>query len=118
MHAQKFRRHHGAVFLGVVDHDRGDEGHAFGEQVRLLDGEFPLEAEVAFGAGFGVLRDDGDEQRTGVDLLANFRVPRVAAAELVFVEPHVEAGAAQRLGDAARRSRVVASVAEEDRLGR
>ncbi len=118
LHAHKLGWHDGAVFLGVVDRDGRDEGHAFGEQVRLLDGKFPFEAEVALLARLRVRRDERHEERAVVNLLANFCVPRVPATQFVFVEPHFESGTAQRLGDATRRRGVVTRVAEEDRLGR
>ena len=118
LHLQKFRRDARAVFLGLVDHHRSDERHAFGEHLRLSRGKIPFEPEVALRARLRGLRDDGDEERAGVDLLADLGIPRVAAAQLVLIEPHFEPGTAQRFGNAPRRRRVVTGIAEEDRLGR
>jgi len=39
--------------------------------------------------------DERDEQRARLDLRADLRVPRVAAAQLVLIEPDLDAKAAQ-----------------------
>jgi hypothetical protein len=79
-----------------------------------FDGEFPLAAEVTLGAGLRLRRDDRQEQRALADLPPDLGVPRVAAPQLVLVEPHFVPGGAQRLGDAAGGGGVFAGVAEED----
>jgi hypothetical protein len=74
----------------------------------------PFEAEVAFAAALSVLRNHRQEERAVADALLDRRVPGVAAAQLAFVEPHLEPGAAQRIGDAAGSVGVFVRVAQED----
>jgi hypothetical protein len=81
---------------GVVDGDRHQERLVFGHEVRPVTASFRLEAEIALGARVGVRRDHRHEERAFLDLLADRGVPRVAAAQLVLVEPHFEPGRLQR----------------------
>ena len=59
-------------------------------------------------------RHDRDEQGAGLDLAANLLVPRVAAAQLVLIEPNLDAKAAQRIGDPTRSVGIFAGIAEKD----
>jgi len=103
------------VFADRVDRDRHQERAVGGHQVRAVDRQLPLEAEVALLALVRVARDQRHEQRALVDLPADLPAPGVAAAQLALVEPHLDPGRAQRLANAARRLRILLGVAPECR---
>ena len=63
-------------------------------------GEVPFAAEVTLGSRIGVRRDHRNEQRAVVDLLLDLRIPGVAPAQGVLVEPDVDARGPQGLADA------------------
>ena len=67
-------------------------------------------------AGLRVGRDDRHEQRAVLDLPADRRIPRVAAAQRALVEPHLDAHRPQRVADASRGFGVLRCVAQEDRF--
>jgi hypothetical protein len=56
--------------------------------------------EAALLARLRAGRDDRHEQRAFLDLPADRRIPRVAAAQLALVEPDVEACSTGRVADA------------------
>jgi hypothetical protein len=62
----------------------------------------------------GVGGDDGDEQGAGLDLLADHGIPGVATPKLALVEPHLDAGGAQRRADALCGIGVFRRIAEKD----
>ena len=85
-----------------------------------IDGEFPLASEVTFRASLCGHRNDGDEQRALVDLLADLPVPSISAAQLLAVEPGLDAGSPQRIADTPSRLHILRGVAQEygpSRLG-
>jgi len=57
---------------------------------------------------------DGHKQRTLADLLLDLRIPRVAAAQLALVEPHLHAKGPQPVRDAPRGVGVIARVAQKN----
>ena len=117
LHAEKFLGDEGVGFARVIDDDRDEEGDAGGHVVGALDGELPFAAEIALEPGLRPGRDDGQEQRALANLPPDLRVPGVAAAEFILVEPHLVPGGAQRLADAPGRRSILARVAQEDRGG-
>jgi hypothetical protein len=60
-----------------------------------------------------VLRDDRDEQRTGLDLLADRVVPGVPAPQLALIEPDLDAGGTERFSNTLRRLYILRGVAQE-----
>jgi hypothetical protein len=102
----------------LVDHDRHDEGLVVGLQARAVDGEFPLQAEIALAPPFGIRRNDGDEEMAVADLLSDRRIPGVAAAKLARVEPGFHAGIAQRRRQAQCVLGILRRVTDEDGLAR
>lgn len=66
------------------------------------------------GTRLRVRRVDWDEQRAIRDLPPNLRVPRIASDEFALVEPHLDPGGTERVGDALRRFRVLRRVRQED----
>ena len=76
-----------------------------------VDREFPLETEVAFIAGVRAAGDDREEERAGLDLLADRLVPGIPAAQLALVEPDLDAGGAERLANPLRSLCILRGVA-------
>ena len=110
--------HPGRGIRSVVDHDRQQKGLVVGHQVRAVDREFPFQPEVTFAARLRVPRDDRDEERAFLDLLADRGIPRVAAAQLALIEPYDESRRAKRFADAPGGLAVLRRVAQENGLGR
>lgn len=50
------------IVPGVVDDDRQQERFAGGHEMRAIDGELPLKAEITLFAHVRVLRDDRNEK--------------------------------------------------------
>ncbi len=108
----------GRGIRSVVDHHRQQERLVVGHQVRAVDRELPFQAEVTFAARLRVLRDDRHEERALLDLLADRGIPRVAAAQLAFIEPDDESRGAKRFADAPGGLGVLRRIAQENGLGR
>ena len=64
-----------------------------------VNGEFPLEPKIPLGAIVGGVRDDRDEQGTGLDLLADRGVPGVPAPQFALIEPNLDSRGAQCLAN-------------------
>ena len=108
------------VVTRIVNDDRHQERFVGCNQVRAVDREFPLQPEITFGTIMRVVGNDRDEQRAGLDLPPDRRIPGIAAAQFAAVEPHLDAGIAQRRADARCGGRVLGCVAQENgrlRLG-
>src|SRR5271165_1207950 len=82
--------------------------------MRSVDRELPFEPEVAFDTGARVHGYDRDEQVTGFDLSADFRIPGIAAAQFALVEPDLDGSGAQRCADSLRGLVVLRGVTEKD----
>ncbi len=76
----------------VVDDDREQECLVGSQKVRTIDREFPFKTEVALDPGMRILRDDRDEERTGLDLPADRGIPGVPASQVALVEPDFDPG--------------------------
>ena len=70
-----------------IDHDRQQERPAFRHEVRALVGEPPFQSEIPLGARLRSRRNHRREQRSLLYLLADLRIPRIAADEFALVEP-------------------------------
>jgi hypothetical protein len=81
--------------------------------VRALRRQFPFQPKVTFEPRLCVGGDNRHEQLTLLNLPAKFRIPRVAADQGALIEPHFDAGRAQRVRNAARRLRVLGRVTQK-----
>jgi hypothetical protein len=81
--------------------------------VAALVGKVPLQPEIPFGSGFGILRNDGNEQPAFVDLPANLVIPGISASQFALVEPHRDPRGTQYLADALCRRRILGGIAQE-----
>ena len=79
-----------------------------------LDAQFPFPPKIPLGPALRVDRDDRHEERALLDLPADLRVPRVAAMQLALIEPDLQTERPERIGNAARRVRVVPGIAEKN----
>ncbi|HUG09819.1 MAG TPA: addiction module protein [Opitutaceae bacterium] len=118
LHRAKPVRHECLGFARVVDHDRQDERDAGCDAAGTLCSHVPLEAKVAFVSRLRVRRDERDEQNTLLDLPPDLRVPLVAVLESAFdIEPHLDAGGAERFAKTPRRFRILRGVGQENGFG-
>jgi hypothetical protein len=117
LHGLELRGHLGLGIARAVDHHGKQEGFLLGHRVRALGGEFPFEPEVALKPRLCVCGNHGHEQRARGDLLADFRIPRIAAHELALIEPDFDANVSQAGANALRRRRVLRGIADENREG-
>src|SRR5271169_2403301 len=62
----------------------------------------------------GMLRDDGDEERAGLDLLADQLIPGITATQLALVEPDFEACRPEGFADTTGCLSVLRGVADEN----
>ena len=115
LHAVKLGGHGGGGARGVVHHDGHQIRRTLHQEVRLLNGQLPLEPEIALAAPLHVPGNDRDEKRAGINLLSDLLVPGIAAPELILVKPNLDAVAAQRLGDATGGRGILTRVAEKYR---
>jgi hypothetical protein len=92
LHLPKPLRNTFVIIPCVIDHDRQQEGLVSRDQVRAIDPEFPLEAEIPLDPIVRGLRDDWEEQGAGLDLLADRGVPGVPTPQLALVEPNLDSG--------------------------
>ena len=113
MHLPKPLRHPFIVIARVIDDDGQQEGEVRIHEVAAINRQLPFEAEVALTAIVRGVRDDREEQRAGLDLLADRLVPRIPAPKLALVEPDFDASGAQRLANPLGRLRVLRGVAEK-----
>ena len=104
-------RHPFVIIRCVVDGHRQQECSVRRHQMAAVDREFPLETEVAFIAGVRAAGDDREEERAGLDLLADRLVPGIPAAQLALVEPDLDAGSAERLANPLRSLCILRGVA-------
>src|SRR5687768_16775208 len=98
--AKKFLRDFGSLFYHIVYDYGQDEGPVPRHDMRPLDGDFPLPPEITFAPLLRVPGDDWKEQCALLDLFSYLLVPRIAAAEIAFIEPHVDTEGPQRIRNA------------------
>jgi len=98
-----------------VDDDGHEKHDAVGHVMAAVDGEAPFAAEVAVAARLGLRRDDRQEIGALADLAADFLVPRVAAAEFVFVIPDVDPGGFEGVAEEAGGGAILGGVVYENR---
>ena len=96
----ELRRHRGIGFRRGINDDRREKRDAFQHQMRALDGEFPFQPEISLAAILRIRGNDGHKEGAFLDLAADFLVPRIAAAQFVLVELHLDAVTAEGLSDA------------------
>src|SRR5688572_1142518 len=100
-----------------VDHYGHHERLIVGHVERALYSQVPLATEISFAARVRVSRDDRNEQRAVLDLLADRCIPGISPAQLTLVEPNLDSGCTQRSTEARCGIRVLRGVAQEDCLG-
>ncbi len=113
MHLPKPLRHPFIIIARVIDDDGQQEGQVRIHEVTAINRQLPFETEVAFTAIMRRVRDDREEQSAGPDLLADRLVPRIPAPQLALVEPDLDAGGSQCLGNPLGRLRILRGVAEK-----
>ena len=84
--------------------------------MRAIDRKFPFQSKVAFLPRMGIARYDRNEQRACLDLPAYRGIPRVPAAQLALVEPHLDSRRPQAAGNLRGRHGVLGCVTEENSL--
>ena len=87
LHRQKSIRHERLTFPRNVDHHRDKKRRSLRDRPRAFPGEKPLKSKAAFSPPLRGGRNH-PQQRAIADLAPALRVPRIAADEFVFVEPH------------------------------
>jgi hypothetical protein len=97
LHLPEPLRHSCIIITRVVDDDRQQESHVGIHEVTAINRQLPLKTEVPFTAIVRSARDDRNEKRAGLDLLADRPVPGVPAPQLALVEPDLDAGGSQCL---------------------
>jgi hypothetical protein len=102
------------AFGGLIDDDGQEKWRIVRHVVNAFDGKVPFPAKVALPSALGIGRDNGEEQDTALDLLANARVPVFAAPKFALVEPNFDAKSTQGIGNALRSRDVLAGIAQED----
>jgi hypothetical protein len=100
-------------FGGTVDDDWNEECPVFSHVPGAFDRQSPFTTEVALEPLVRMLRDDRNEQRTVVDLLADGSVPSLATSQLALVEPDLDTGRPECLADALGRFPVLRGVTQE-----
>jgi len=118
LHAHEFIGDERGGLRGVINRHREKKRHPCGHVMRALDGDFPFAAEVALAPRLGARGDDRHKQGAGADLGADLRVPRIAAAQLILVKPHLHAEGAQGVSQAAGDFGIFAGVTEKNRARR
>jgi hypothetical protein len=71
----------------VVNDDRQQESLVGSHEVRAVNRELPFKTEISLDPSVRILGDDGDKERTGLDLPADRRIPGIPAPQLALVEP-------------------------------
>ena len=97
---EKFVRHPGGRFRGIIDGDRDDERNRVVHVVAALGGLLPLAAEEPLHPALSARGDNGQKQCAHLDIPLNLFLVKVAALELVSVEPHWQAMGVQTLTSA------------------
>ena len=87
----KSLRHPGACFRKVRDVDRQQKHHVVCHIERALRGLAPLAPEIAFLPGLSGVGNNRHEIIALSNPSSNFLVPCIAASELIFVIPNVDA---------------------------
>jgi len=85
--------------------------------VTSLIGQIPFQAEVALVARLGIRRDDGHEQRAILDLAPDLPIPFISAAQGVAVEPDLDPGCPESVGNAFGCLRILGGIAQKHRPG-
>ena len=75
--------------------------------MRAVNSELPFEAEIALDTSVSVRRDYGNEQCARLDLVPDGLVPGLAAPQLTFVEPDLDARCAECVGDTLCRNSIL-----------
>ena len=101
------------VVTRLIDHHRDKERLVGRYEVRTIDCQLPLESEVTFSPFMGMSRDDGQEERAGLDLLADGLVPGVPTPQLGPIEPDLDPGSSERIANTAGGLPVGGSVGKE-----
>jgi hypothetical protein len=81
----------------VGDCDELAYSHAL--PVGAINRQLPFKAKVPLAAIVRGVRDDRNEQRAALDLLADLLIPRVPAAQFALIEEDLDIGCAQCLGN-------------------
>ena len=99
----------------VVDDHRQQKQVIVRHVERALDRQTPFAPKITLVAGLGARRHDGHEEIALAYLFADLLIPRIAPAQLAFVQPDVDPELGERIADRARRLAVFGCVAEEYR---
>ena len=106
--------------LGYLGYPHGDSGKVHLPQQRVVSliaaqvhRQAPFPAETALVAALRVGREQGNEQAAFVDPILDLALPDIAAPQLGFVEPHLDAHGAQRRRDSLGRGSVLRGVTEK-----
>ena len=86
-----------------VHTNRNDERDVARDHLRALLSEAPLQTEVPFPSRVRVRRNNRDEERAVTYLAADLLVPHITTAQVVLIEPDLDAGASERAANAACR---------------
>jgi hypothetical protein len=91
--------HRGPALRGLIDDD-GQEERLFIRDVPLsFYGELPLTPEVPFKPGLRMGGDEGNEERTVTDLIADLAIPGVPASKFTLVQPDLDASGSKPVAD-------------------
>ena len=117
LNVAKFVRNAGNCVTGIVDHDRQQKRHVVRHVQRPVCRQIPFPPEVAFLSRLRVRGNHRHEKRAFPDLLPDRRIPGIAAAQFVLVEPDLETRRAQGLANASCCFGVLRGLAEKDCFG-
>jgi hypothetical protein len=113
LHPLEGIRDSGILCARLIEAHRHQERTAAGDPVTSLVGQIPLQAEVALVACLRVRRDDGHEQRAVLDLAPDLPIPLISAAQRGAVEPDLDSGGPQRIGNAFSGRRILGGIAQK-----
>jgi hypothetical protein len=99
--------------LRAVDGDGDQEGLFLRHVAGAIHREAPLPAEISLIVPLGIRGDQRDEQTAVVNAVFDLAFPDVAAPQLGPVEPHLDAGGAQRRCDALGGGSVFRGIAQK-----